>query len=223
MIKNILKINSASNIEEKVMSESIIYLISKRIMDIIGSLIGLLLLMPVFFIVSIGIKIENPEGKIIFVQRRIGKNGIEFNMYKFRSMVCNAEEQLKDLKHLNEADGPVFKIREDPRITKVGKFIRKTSIDELPQLINVLKGDMSLVGPRPPIPSEVEGYTDYQKNRLLVKPGLTCYWQVLARNHISFDEWIDMDMKYIMERNLFIDIILTLKTVVILFGDKRAS
>ena len=144
-------------------------------------------------------------------------------MYKFRSMVHNAEELLKDLQHKNEQTGPAFKMADDPRITKVGKFIRKTSLDELPQLFNILKGDMSLVGPRPPIPREVREYNSYQMQRLLVKPGLTCIWQVSGRNNIGFDEWVDMDLEYIKTRNLLLDIKLILKTVKVLFGDSNAS
>ena len=138
-------------------------------------------------------------------------------------MVHNAEELLKHLQEQNEQTGPAFKMTDDPRITKVGKFIRKTSLDELPQLFNVLKGDMSLVGPRPPIPREVEQYNSYQKQRLLVKPGLTCIWQVSGRNNIGFDEWVDMDLEYIKNRNLLLDIKLILKTVKVLFGDSNAS
>ena len=138
-------------------------------------------------------------------------------------MVHNAEELLKDLQHKNEQTGPAFKMADDPRITKVGKFIRKTSLDELPQLFNILKGDMSLVGPRPPIPREVREYNSYQMQRLLVKPGLTCIWQVSGRNNIGFDEWVDMDLEYIKTRNLLLDIKLILKTVKVLFGDSNAS
>ena len=133
------------------------------------------------------------------------------------------EELLKHLQEQNEQTGPAFKMTDDPRITKVGKFIRKTSLDELPQLFNVLKGDMSLVGPRPPIPREVEQYNSYQKQRLLVKPGLTCIWQVSGRNNIGFDEWVEMDLEYIKNRNLLLDIKLILKTVKVLFGDSNAS
>ena len=138
-------------------------------------------------------------------------------------MVHNAEELLKHLQEQNEQTGPAFKMTDDPRITKVGKFIRKTSLDELPQLFNVLKGDMSLVGPRPPIPREVEQYNSYQKQRLLVKPGLTCIWQVSGRNNIGFDEWVEMDLEYVKNRNLLLDIKLILKTVKVLFGDSNAS
>ena len=203
--------------------ENKLYLFFKRVIDIVGSLCGLIILSPLFLIVAILIKLEDPKGKIFFSQKRNGLHGKTFNMYKFRSMVHNAEELLEQLQEQNEQTGPVFKIKDDPRITKIGKFIRKTSIDELPQLINILKGDMSIVGPRPPIPREVEQYTQYQMQRLLVKPGLTCYWQVGGRNEIGFDEWVELDIKYIEERNLWIDIKLIFKTVFVLFGDKTAS
>ena len=203
--------------------DSSFYIAIKRIIDIIGSLIGIVILSPLFLIVAIAIKIEDPKGKVFFAQKRSGKNNKLFYMYKFRSMVSNAEELLEELKELNEMDGPVFKIKEDPRITKVGRFIRKTSIDELPQLFNVLKGDMSIVGPRPPIPHEVAEYNEYQMQRLLVKPGITCIWQVSGRNTIGFDEWVEMDLEYIKTRNLWLDIKLIFKTVGVLFGDENAS
>ena len=199
------------------------YLVVKRIIDIIGSAIGIILLLPVFIIVSILIKLEDPKGKIFFGQERCGQYSKKFKMLKFRSMVYNAEELLKELQHLNEQTGPVFKIKDDPRITKIGKFIRKTSIDELPQLFNILKGEMSLVGPRPPIPREVAQYNDYQLQRLAVKPGLTCYWQVGGRNSIDFDQWVELDLKYIQERSTWVDIKLIFKTFFVLFGDDNAS
>ena len=203
--------------------EGKLYLICKRAIDILGSLAGLIFLSPLLLIVAIAIKIEDPKGKVFFSQNRCGKDNKEFPMYKFRSMVSNAEELLEELKSQNEMDGPVFKIKEDPRITKVGKFIRKTSIDELPQLFNILRGDMSIVGPRPAIPHEVAEYNSYQRQRLLVKPGLTCIWQVSGRNSIGFDEWIEMDLEYIEKRNLWMDIKLIFKTVGVLFGDETAS
>ena len=203
--------------------ESIFYSVTKRLIDIVGSLCGIILLSPLFLIVAVLIKLEDPKGKIFFAQERNGRYPKTFKMYKFRSMVHNAEELLKDLMDRNEQTGPVFKINDDPRITKVGKFIRKTSIDELPQLFNVLKGDMSLVGPRPPIPHEVDQYNSYQMQRLAVKPGLTCIWQVSGRNNIGFDEWVEMDIEYIKTRNLWLDIKLIFKTVGVLFGDDNAS
>ena len=203
--------------------ESILYSVTKRLIDIVGSLCGIILLSPLFLIVAVLIKLEDPKGKVFFAQERNGRYPKTFKMYKFRSMVHNAEELLKDLMDRNEQTGPVFKINDDPRITKVGKFIRSTSIDELPQLFNVLKGDMSLVGPRPPIPHEVDQYNSYQMQRLAVKPGLTCIWQVSGRNNIGFDEWVEMDIEYIKTRNLWLDIKLIFKTVGVLFGDDNAS
>ena len=203
--------------------ESILYSVTKRLIDIVGSLCGIILLSPLFLIVAILIKLEDPKGKVFFAQERNGRYPKTFKMYKFRSMVHNAEELLKDLMDRNEQTGPVFKINDDPRITKVGKVIRRTSIDELPQLFNVLKGDMSLVGPRPPIPHEVDQYNSYQMQRLAVKPGLTCIWQVSGRNNIGFDEWVEMDIEYIKTRNLWLDIKLIFKTVGVLFGDDNAS
>ena len=203
--------------------ESILYSVTKRLIDIVGSLCGIILLSPLFLIVAILIKLEDPKGKVFFAQERNGRYPKTFKMYKFRSMVHNAEDLLKDLMDRNEQTGPVFKINDDPRITKVGKFIRKTSIDELPQLFNVLKGDMSLVGPRPPIPHEVDQYNSYQMQRLAVKPGLTCIWQVSGRNNIGFDEWVEMDIEYIKTINLWLDIKLIFKTVGVLFGDDNAS
>lgn len=203
--------------------ENFLYLLCKRTFDFIASFVALVILSPLFFIVALLIKIENPKDKVIFEQTRCGKNGELFSMYKFRSMVANAEDLLVNLQEFNEMDGPVFKIKNDPRITKVGKFIRKTSIDELPQLFNILKGDMSFVGPRPPIPSEVEQYNQYQMQRLLVKPGLTCIWQVSGRNTIGFDEWVEMDLQYIENRNLILDLKLIFKTFKVLLGDETAS
>lgn len=198
------------------------YLFIKRIIDIIGALSGLVLMAPIMIIVGICIRLES-KGPIIFSQERVGENGKLFKMYKFRSMVINAEQLLDKLQEKNEMTGPMFKIKEDPRITKTGKFIRKTSIDELPQLFNVLKGDMSLVGPRPSLPREVIEFTNRQKLRLIAKPGLTCYWQVSGRNNIGFEEWMELDIKYIEERNTLTDIKLILKTFGVLFGDENAS
>ncbi|MGL4570202.1 MAG: sugar transferase [Clostridium sp.] len=203
------------------LSESL-YEFMKRLIDIIGSLCGIILLSPVFLVVSILIKKES-KGPIIFSQDRIGKDSVHFKMYKFRSMVQNAEELKAKLQEQNEMSGPMFKMKEDPRVTNIGKFIRKTSIDELPQLINVLKGDMSLVGPRPSLPKEVEQFESWMMERLEVKPGLTCYWQVRGRNDIDFEDWMKLDIKYVRERNLLIDIKLIFKTVFVLFGDDSAS
>lgn len=197
------------------------YSLTKRVIDVLGSMIGIILLSPIFFVVAVLIKIDS-KGSVIFSQTRVGKNGKEFKMYKFRSMVVNAEELKKKLLEQNEMSGPMFKMKDDPRITKIGKFIRKTSIDELPQLINVLKGEMSLVGPRPSLPKEVEKFEPWMKKRLEVKPGLTCYWQVSGRNNIDFNDWMKLDIKYVEERNIYIDIKLIFKTFFVLFGDKNA-
>lgn len=198
------------------------YKLFKRTIDIVCSLFGLLVLSPVLIIVSILIKLES-DGPIIFSQDRIGYKGQKFKMYKFRSMVVNAEELKKKLAEQNEMSGPMFKMKNDPRVTKVGKFIRKTSIDELPQLINILKGEMSLVGPRPSLPKEVKEFEPWMMERLEVKPGLTCYWQVSGRNDIDFEDWMKLDIKYVRERSFWVDIKLIFKTFFVLFGDEHAS
>ncbi|KEZ48831.1 sugar transferase [Metabacillus indicus] len=198
------------------------YKLIKRSMDITGALLGIILLSLLFLVVAIAIKLEDPKGPVFFTQKRVGKNGEEFNMFKFRSMVSDAEERLKELLSLNEVTGAMFKMKNDPRITKVGRFIRKTSIDELPQLFNVLKGDMSLVGPRPPLPREVAEYTDYDKQRLLVTPGCTGVWQVSARNSVGFQEMVEMDLYYIKHQSVMTDIKILCKTVIVLFGSKNA-
>lgn len=197
------------------------YEICKRTIDIIGAGLGLILLSPIIAIVACAVKFTS-KGPVFFSQKRVGKNGELFEMYKFRSMVVNAEELKENLEEQNEMSGPMFKIKDDPRITKVGKFIRKTSIDELPQLWNILKGDMSLVGPRPSLPKEVEQFDNWMFKRLSVRPGLTCYWQVSGRNNIDFEDWMKLDVKYVEERNFWIDIKLIFKTVFVLFGDKNA-
>ncbi|MDM0979086.1 sugar transferase [Clostridium perfringens] len=200
-----------------------IYLFFKRAIDILGSGFGLIILSPVFLIVAIAIKLEDSKGSVLFSQKRVGQYGKEFNMYKFRSMVSNAEELKAKLMEQNEMSGPMFKMKHDPRITKVGKFIRKTSIDELPQLINILKGEMSLVGPRPSLPKEVDKFEPWMLERLEVKPGLTCYWQVMGRNDIDFEDWMKLDVKYVHDRNLWLDVKLIFKTFFVLFGDESAS
>lgn len=198
------------------------YSFSKRLLDVILSLMGIILLSPIFILVIIAIKIDS-KGKAFFVQERVGLKGNIFKMYKFRSMVVDAEELKKNLMTQNEMGGPMFKMKEDPRVTRVGRFIRKTSIDELPQLFNVLKGDMSLVGPRPSLPSEVKEFETWMMERLAVKPGITCYWQVSGRNNIDFIDWMKLDIKYVREKNIWIDVKLIFKTVFVLFGDEHAS
>lgn len=202
--------------------KSIIYEILKRTLDIIVSLISLIILSPILLIVALLVKADS-KGPVIFSQPRVGKNGKIFKMYKFRSMVENAEDILRELKSKNEMSGPMFKIKHDPRVTRIGRFIRKTSLDELPQLINVLKGDMSLVGPRPNLPREVKQFDKWMLDKLVVRPGLTCFWQVMGRNSIGFIEWMKLDIKYVEERNLILDIVLIIKTFRVMFGDKTAS
>lgn len=192
------------------------YLFFKRLIDLVGSLLLLIFLSPLFLIVGIIIKVDDSKGKIIFSQTRLGKDGKPFQMYKFRSMYSDAEARLEELLALNEVEGAMFKMKDDPRITRVGKFIRKTSIDELPQLFNVLKGDMSLVGPRPPLEREVKEYTSYDKQRLLVQPGCTGLWQVTGRNDVGFDEMVELDLIYIEKQSLRFDFLILFKTLRVL-------
>lgn len=196
-------------------------LLVKRLIDIVGATVGLMCLSPLFLVLSIAIKLDS-KGPLIFAQKRVGKNGRSFDFYKFRSMVVNAEELKEKLAKVNEADGPVFKIKDDPRVTKVGRFIRKYSIDELPQLYNVLIGDMSLVGPRPPLPREVEQYGDWEWRRLEVTPGLTCIWQVSGRSNISFDKWMELDIYYIENWSLWLDLKILLETIPAVFRGSGA-
>ncbi|WP_420491739.1 sugar transferase [Neobacillus drentensis] len=198
------------------------YVLTKRLIDIIGSSLGIILLGFLFIIIAILIKLEDPKGAILFSQKRVGLNGKEFKMYKFRSMISNAEEKLQELLKHNEVSGAMFKMKDDPRITRIGKFIRKTSIDELPQLFNVLKGDMSLVGPRPPLPREVAVYSEYDKQRLMVTPGCTGLWQVSGRNSLGFGEMVELDLVYMQKRSILFDLKIILKTVLVLFGSKNA-
>ena len=196
-----------------------VYEFFKRVFDFIVALVAITVLFIPLVIVALIIVIDSPGASPIYIQTRVGKNGREFKFYKFRSMVPNAESMLESLLDQNEMDGPAFKIKHDPRITRFGNFIRKSCVDELPQLINVLKGDMSLVGPRPPLPREVAMYDEYQLQRLSVIPGMTCYWQVMPeRNSISFDEWMQSDIKYIEERSAKTDLIILIKTVGAVLG-----
>jgi len=191
---------------EAVLQEAKRYWALRRLQDVILSVFALLVLWPFMLLVALIIVIDSPGAGPIFSQTRIGRDGKPFTFYKFRSMCPNAEEKLEELLPQNEMQGPVFKIKDDPRITRVGKFIRMTSIDELPQLWNVLKGEMSIVGPRPGIPREVEQYDEYAMQRLLVTPGLTCFWQIKPnRNSLSFEEWVELDVKYIKERSFLTD------------------
>lgn len=190
------------------------YRFVKRTFDIAFSLLVLVLFWWIYVITAIAIKIDDPAGPVFFIQERMGKDEKPFKMFKFRSMYADAEERLAELKDLNEKDGPVFKIKDDPRVTRVGRFIRKTSIDELPQFFNVLLGNMSIVGPRPALRRETDLYTPHQRERLLVKPGITCYWQTRKnRDAIGFDEWVDLDLLYINQCSAWADLKLVVQTV----------
>ena len=221
-----IAVNSTAEIQEmalldreEVLHSGSRYWAVKRAMDVVLSILGLLLLWPLMLLVAIIIFIDSPGASPIFTQTRVGRDGKEFKFYKFRSMCPNAEKKLNGLLEYNEMDGPVFKIKEDPRITRVGKFIRKTSIDELPQLFNILKGDMSIVGPRPALPREVAQYHAYEKQRLLVTPGPTCYWQIQPnRNDLSFDDWMALDVQYIRDRSFQTDWKIIFKTCGTILG-----
>lgn len=194
----------------------------KRTIDVVGSVSGLILSFPVMVWVAYKIRQEEPGSPVIFKQTRVGRDGKLFTMYKFRSMCIDAEKKLEELLHKNEVEGAMFKIKEDPRVTDIGKLIRKTSLDELPQLLNVLKGDMSLVGPRPPLEREVKEYTPHDKQRLLVKPGCSGLWQISGRNEVGFAEMVDFDIEYIKSRNTLNDLKIIWKTVKIMIKPNGA-
>ena len=198
------------------------YRFIKRVFDFVASLLGLIILSPLFLLIAIAIKVEDPKGAVFYSQTRLGRGEVPFKMYKFRSMVSNADELLEKLLKDNEIDGAMFKMQDDPRVTKIGRFIRKYSIDELPQLLNVLQGSMSLVGPRPPLPRKVEEYSDYDKQRLAVKPGCTGLWQATVRNSVGFDEMVKLDLTYISKRSVAFDVYILFKTVVIMFKPNGA-
>jgi exopolysaccharide biosynthesis polyprenyl glycosylphosphotransferase len=221
------KINLTNAIKTNIGSEKFLNFINiphnpyalalKKIMDINISLVLIICLSPVILTIALLIKLTSP-GPVIYKQTRVGLRGRMFNLYKFRTMVENAEILRKELEDENEADGPVFKIKDDPRITRIGKFLRKTGLDELPQLFNILKGEMSLIGPRPPVPSETQQYKRWQLRRLSVKPGLSCFWQIKPdRNNIKFEKWMEMDLAYIDNWSLRLDFIILLKTIKTVF------
>ena len=219
-------INAAPQIfidREKMLRSHRHYWVLRRAQDIVFSLLALILLAPLALVISLAIVLDSPGDGAIFRQRRVGRDGKLFWLYKFRTMCPDAEKRMNELLKLNQMDGPVFKIKGDPRITRVGRFLRKTSLDELPQLLNVLRGDMSIVGPRPALPREVELYSDYQRQRLYVTPGLSCYWQIAPhRNEMSFDEWVALDLKYIQERSFWVDwkiIFLTVRAMLMKYGE----
>ena len=198
------------------------YFFFKRLFDIVFSFLSLIILLPVFIILSI-VTIIGSGFPVFYVSERIGKNGKPFKMIKFRTMVKDADQLLGQVQSLNETDGPTFKAENDPRLTKVGKFLRKTSLDELPQLINILLGQMSFVGPRPPLRNEVEEYDDFAKLRLTATPGLTCIWQCSGRNNIPFERWMEMDVEYLQKRSLLFDFYLILKTIPAVILQKGAK
>lgn len=187
------------------------YRFAKRAFDIVGSSLLLVLLAPVFLVIAVCVAATSP-GPIFYRSTRVGLCGRKFPFIKFRSMRQDADKMLEALKQQNEKDGPIFKIKDDPRITPIGRFIRKYSLDELPQIYSVLIGDMSLVGPRPPIIREVEQYDDHALGRLLVKPGISCYWQIMGRSNLTFQEWIELDLRYIREMSFWNDLLILLKT-----------
>ena len=194
----------------------------KRLFDVVASSIGVVVISPVLLIIAICIKVDDPHGPVFYTQTRVGKDVHEFKIIKFRSMVSNADELLAKLQDQNEVDGAMFKMKDDPRITRVGRVIRKYSLDELPQLINVVTGSMSIVGPRPPLVSEVEQYTEYDKQRLLVTPGATGMWQVGGRNDVDFDEMVRLDLTYIQNRSVWLDLKIMLETVKVMIKPNGA-
>ena len=203
--------------------ESLLFqLMFKRLFDVSASLVLLAVLSPLLLVVAAVIKLTSP-GPVLFVQERMGMNRRRFKLYKFRSMTVDADNRKAALAHLNEMDGPVFKIKNDPRVTPVGRFIRKASIDELPQLFNVLRGSMSLVGPRPPVPSEVEQYDWLFQRRLSIKPGITCLWQVSGRSQLSFKEWMELDKEYVTHWSLWMDAKILFRTIPVVFLGRGAS
>jgi exopolysaccharide biosynthesis polyprenyl glycosylphosphotransferase len=197
------------------------YAATKRAFDLIMGTLILILLIPMLPFIAIMIKLDT-RGPVFYKQDRVGEDGKIFKFYKFRSMIHEADKRKDVLTELNEQDGPVFKIRSDPRITSVGRFLRRSSLDEIPQIFNVLKGDMSIVGPRPPLPEEVTSYQPWHMGRLAVKPGITCLWQISGRSRIGFNEWMRLDMEYITTRSFRTDLLIFLKTIPAVIARKGA-
>ncbi|KRL87464.1 sugar transferase [Ligilactobacillus apodemi] len=208
-------------IDKSLLSKKKYYHFIKRVFDFCASLLGIIILSPLFLVIALLIKLED-RGPVFYKQKRVGKDQREFNMFKFRSMHVDADKRLAELKKQNEVEGPMFKMKNDPRVTRIGHFIRKTSIDELPQLFNVLRGEMSLVGPRPPLPSEVKEYTDYDMQRLLVVPGCSGLWQATVRNSVGFHEMVQLDLEYIQKSSIWFDIKILFMTIKILFKPNSA-
>lgn len=199
-------------IDQAASAESVAYRFSRRIFDLVfGSLILLLVAPVVPFLVAM-IRLDS-AGPVLYRQTRVGQGGRRFTFYKFRSMYAGSDRKLEELAALNEQTGPIFKMRDDPRVTTVGRFLRRSSLDEIPQILNVLKGDMSIVGPRPALPAEVARYEPWQRRRLDARPGLTCLWQISGRSHIGFDEWMRLDLEYLRTRSLWTDIVILVKTI----------
>ncbi|WP_227793653.1 sugar transferase [Paenibacillus guangzhouensis] len=203
-------------------ASNLFFVMMKRVIDVVISCIACVVISPLLLFLWILIKIEEPGAPGIYRQIRIGKDGKPFEMYKFRSMVRDAEARQQDLLHKNEIQGAMFKMKNDPRVTPIGRIIRRTSLDELPQLFNVIRGEMSLVGPRPPLPREVNEYTSYDLQRLTVIPGCTGLWQVSGRNQLGFKEMVELDLQYIRKQSILFDLLILLKTVRVLVGTKDA-
>lgn len=209
------------NMREIYREKSAVYKLIKRLMDVLLSAAALLVLSPVFLITAVVIKCED-RGPVFFVQQRAGKDMKPFSIYKFRSMYVNADEKMAQMMKHNEQTGHAFKIKDDPRITRTGKVIRRFSIDELPQLINIIKGDMSIVGPRPILTFQMEECSPYERQRLVVRPGLTCYWQIGGRADVTWEEWVELDLDYIEDMGLWTDLKMILRTVPVVFSGDGA-
>ncbi len=203
-------------LDQAIIDRRYIYHAVKRLTDVVLSIGGLIILSPALAGVAIAIKVDDKKGPVFYRQERVGRHGKRFMMFKFRSMCVDAEEKLKELKKYNEVEGAMFKMKHDPRVTKIGHFIRHYSIDELPQLFNVLAGDMSLVGPRPPLPREIKEYTEYDKQRLYVTPGCTGLWQVSGRNDVGFHDMVELDLQYIRRSGILYDLGIMFKTIKIM-------
>jgi lipopolysaccharide/colanic/teichoic acid biosynthesis glycosyltransferase len=212
---------AAADAEEFKIRDRFSYTVSKRAFDLLVAGLALVLLVPIIPLIAVMIKLDTP-GPVFFRQQRVGRRGRVFHFYKFRSMFAGAEERKKEVEALNEQDGPVFKVRLDPRVTDVGRFLRRSSLDEIPQIFNVVKGQMSIVGPRPPLPSEVERYQPWHRRRLEVTPGITCLWQISGRSHLSFNEWMRLDMEYLKHRSIKTDLLIFLKTIPAVIARKGA-